>query len=462
MAEDTSTTGLTYDDLTGETASSETAVQRWNRECGGTFWAVSKAYDWERLTGRVKVCTGSVCKNDQDGGIVCNNKCQDDPSHCKFDFNMYAAILTYSSQLRVANIMTDVYDGSVRERLNETRAHLDDVLDGMTAYKRALSNHKAEDLVDTQIATIQWASHRVGLPPANIQGNFTGFVPSFNLRFHQEQLGIYFQNFGTIVKDLKTSNTFKNIYEIIKKWNRIHEDEEESIVEASIKQTIQTIESAANGMTGALASIRRLNESITLAGFAFQDSLDEYRSQMRKQLVWKVVFGVANLCTGGPRAIIGMFGKGDTDWNKKTGGDFWKEALFSVEQFANHITGTAIAGIALTKANSEHKFPNSTVELTEKMLKELERSGVPIARGDIADGEAMATLQTALDNMNTELPKMGWGYWTEYLANMKKSYNPYLTGYTPTVNAAAQHIVDLVTAQKDYGALPSLIPSHHR
>jgi len=106
------------------------------------------------------------------------------------------------------------------------------------------------------------------------------------------------------------------------------------------------------------------------------------------------------------------------------------QALWAGESFANNAKTMRSAASALVSANGDvddaDKFPSSTaVTLTNEVMKDLEDSDVPVP-DNIPDGEEMATLQAALDRLNKELPTMGWGFWTEYYANMKESYNEYL------------------------------------
>lgn len=51
------------------------------------------------------------------------------------------------------------------------------------------------------------------------------------------------------------------------------------------------------------------------------------------------------------------------------------------------------------------------------------------------------------------LPLMGTGFWQKWVADVKQTYNPYLTGYNSDVNAAAQKVVDYLVVQSYYGAL---------
>ena len=53
---------------------------------------------------------------------------------------MYATILVYSSQLRVATVVEGLPAGASREQLGEAREQLGDVIDGLNAYKVALMN----------------------------------------------------------------------------------------------------------------------------------------------------------------------------------------------------------------------------------------------------------------------------------------------------------------------------------
>ena len=322
---------------------------------------------------------------------------------------MYATILVYSSQLRVATVVEGLPAGASREQLGEAREQLGDVIDGLNAYKMALEDHNAEvqtkhsaaDLVDLQIATVEWASNALKLVPAGLlQGNFSGFVPNFNLEFYSAQLNVYHNNFKNLTDELQRKKTLSDVHNLIVTKNSIEQGEKVSITQVSMKQTIETIESAASGMSGALAAMKRLNETIYQAGIKFQESLDEYYAQKRREAIWNLAFAVANLATAS-RVPIGAF---DENWKKKSGGDFASQALWAGEQFANNAKTMGFATVALKSANKDNEadkeFPSSTaVTLTNEVIMNLTASEVPVP-DDIPKGEEMATLQAALDNLN--------------------------------------------------------------
>ena len=162
-------------------------------------------------------------------------------------------------------------------------------------------------LIDTQIATIKWASNALNVWAQGIlQGNSSGYVPSFNLDFYGQQLGLYFEQFNSLIQEMKTKETLREINELMKEKDAIDASAEESTTMVSMGQTIDTIESAASGMSYALQAMKRLNATIVQAGFDFQDALDEYYAQKRREAIWNLAFGVANLCTGGVRTFANM------------------------------------------------------------------------------------------------------------------------------------------------------------
>ena len=94
-----------------------------------------------------------------------------------------------------------------------------------------------------------------------------------------------------------------------------------------------------------------------------------------------------------------------------------------------------------------------TIASAEMLLGSLADEGVvaTTAMTDAAAADPTAALTAAADDLNRQLPTMGTGFWSDYVANNKVSYNPYLTGYSSSVNGAAQTYIDYLIAQADYG-----------
>ena len=196
-------------------------------------------------------------------------------------------------------------------------------------------------------------------------------------------------------------NDIQEINELLLEKNAIDAAAEKSTTQISMEQTIAT-----SGMSGAIVSLRRLNETIHQAGIDFQDSLDKYYAQKKLEAIFKLAFAVANLATAS-RAPLGMIGD---MWKKKKAGVKISKAIEAGTKFAKSAKNVSKAalGLALISANRklrDKKFPSSTaVTLTNNVMKDL--ADVPIP-DDIPDGEEMATLQAALDSLNKELPQMG-------------------------------------------------------
>ena len=299
-----------------------------------------------------------------------------------------------------------------REQLGEAREQLGEVIDGLNAYKVALMNqmnqiahaqpeYSAAGLIGTQIATVSWASNALSVASGGIMmGNFSGFVPAFNLNFYQERLESYFTEFQELLFCMQRMEKIQDINNFLVTKNAIDASVTTSTTQVSMEQTIATIESAASGMSAALVAMRRLNETIYQAGVDFQESLDEYYAQKRREAIWNLVFAVANLATAS-RVPIGMF---NDKWSLKSGGDVVSQALWAGEQFANNAKTMGSAASALVSANgdkdADKKFPSSTaVTLTNGVLTDLKESDVPVP-DDIPKGKEMAALQAALDNLN--------------------------------------------------------------
>jgi len=369
----------------------------------------------------VSGCVGGICKKDG----KCES-CKVATDGCTLDLNLYATDLVYSSQLRVAHIFEGLGEGAPLEQVGEAKRQLGYMVDGLVAYTNGLVGYLADDtyssagLVDTQIATIQWASNALNVWAQGIlQGNSSGYVPSFNLDFYGEQLGSYFEQFNSLIQEMKTKETLLEINELMNKNDAIDAKAEESTTMVSMGQTIDTIESAASGMSYALKAMKRLNATIVQAGFDFQDALDEYYAAKRREAIWDLAFGVANLCTGGVRTFANMMeytaGKdgaaGSSEWKK--GADSVSAVGFFTEMVANNAKTMGFAASALVSANSDDdandKFPSDdSVELTYDLMEVLADNDVLLpstgcdspADCDIPDGDEMDSLQAALDNLN--------------------------------------------------------------
>jgi len=382
--------------------------EKWDEVCGDIFWSTyASTYDWPALlaNGSVSGCVGGICRK-EDGKC---ESCKDATDGCTLDFNLYATDLVQSSQVRVANILKGFGKASPREQVREAKRQLGYMVDGLDAYKNMTAPYftnmySSAGLVDTQIATIKGVSNALGVwAQGMLQGNSSGFVPSFNLDFYQQQLGLYFKEFKLLLKQMKTAKTLSEINSFIKEKHAIDASAKEATTKVSMDQTIQTIESAASGMSSALVNMKRLNGTIVDAGFKFQDTLDDYYAQKRRQAIWKLAFSVANLCTGSIDTFAGTM-KG-TDWKGKDGA----EGVSSVGKFANTFGDkarkTQKAATALIKANGKDdandEFPSSDAfKLTKKLSDDLADNDVPPIPDDIPDGSEMAVLQDALDNLN--------------------------------------------------------------
>jgi len=182
--------------------------QDWNAQCGDSFWATS--FDWGAIAApsAVAACTGSMCVDPSPPigeNRTCSDGCKQPNSKCNFDLNLYATILVYSSQLRAATVVEGLPAGASREQLDEAREQLSDIIDGLNAYKAALSQitladdtYSAVGLIDTQIATVSWARNALSVASGGImKGSFSGYVPAFNLNFYQYQLEAYFTRYPT-------------------------------------------------------------------------------------------------------------------------------------------------------------------------------------------------------------------------------------------------------------------------
>ena len=106
-------------------------------------------------------------------------------------------------------------------------------------------------------------------------------------------------------------NDIQEINELLLEKNAIDAAAEKSTTQISMEQTIAT-----SGMSVAIVSLRRLNETIHQAGIDFQDSLDKYYAQKKLEAIFKLAFAVANLATAS-RAPLGMIGD---MWKKKKAG----------------------------------------------------------------------------------------------------------------------------------------------
>ena len=94
-----------------------------------------------------------------------------------------------------------------------------------------------------------------------------------------------------------------------------------------------------------------------------------------------------------------------------------------------------------------------TIASAEMLLVSLADAGVvtDTAVTDAGSADPTAALTQHANDMNEQLPNLGTGFWSDYVANNKAAYNPYLTGYSSSVNAAAQTYIDYLVAQADYG-----------
>ena len=385
------------------------AIPRWDAICGETFWSMHAAkYKWSALlvNGAVSGCVGRVCRTKAGQCGSCNVA-----DGCTLDLNLYATDLVYSSQVRVANIFEAFGKGSPLEQVLEAKRQLGYMVDGLDAYKTmtapdlAADTYSSAGLVDTQIATIKGVSNALGVWAQGIlQGNSSGFVPSFNLDFYQQQLGLYFADFKSLLKEMKTVKTLSEINTLIKESHAIDASAEESTTKVSMEQTIDTIESAASGMSSTLVDMKRLNGTIVQAGVDFQDALDKYYAQKRRQAIWKLAFSVANLCAGGTETAANMFTSKDGAASKKKGAEGWSSVGKFVGTFGDKARKMQKAATAVEKANdkddADDKFPSSdAVSLTKELSEALADNDVPIP-DDIPDGHEMAVLQDALDNLN--------------------------------------------------------------
>ena len=418
----TVTSGLTYWDPSDSSERMQLWGE-WNAKCGDSFWATS--FDWGAIAApsAVTVCTGSMCAASSIKAACDYDTCSDPSAGCNFDFNMYATVLTSSSQVRVANIFEGLGMGAPLEQVGEAKRQLGYMVDSLNAYKIALSQitladdtYSASGLIDTQIATINWTSNALNVRVQGIlQGNSSGFVPSFNLDFYGQQLGLYFEQFNSLIQGMKEKAALSDINKLIKEKWAIDASVEESTTMVSMGQTIDTIESAASGMSYALQAMKRLNATIVQAGFDFQDALDEYYAQKRREAIWNLAFGVANLCTGGVRTFANIFeyDAKDKESKSKSGADSVSSVGFFTETVANNAKTMGFAASALVSANSDKdandKFPSDdSVELTYDLMDVLADNDVLLpstgcdspADCDIPDGDEMDALQAALDNLN--------------------------------------------------------------
>ena len=290
--------------------------------------------------------------------VACDyDTCSDPSAGCNFDFNMYATVLAYSSQLRVANIFEGLGTGAPLEQVGEAKTQLGYMVDSLDKYKTALGSqmpppeYSASGLLDTQIATINWASNALNVWAQGIlQGNSSGYVPSFNLDFYGQQLSDYFDQFDSLIQKMKTTEALGDINNFIITKQAIDAKFKKSTTMLSMGQTIDTIESAASGMSSALADWKRLNGTIVEAGFAFQDALDDYYAQKRKEAIWNLAFGVANLATGGLRTFANIFEYKAAETSRdnifdpntgesqsKSGADYGSSVGFFVETVNNNL-----------------------------------------------------------------------------------------------------------------------------
>ena len=199
--------------------------QDWNAKCGDSFWATS--FDWDAIAApsAVAVCTGSMCESSSSTKAACDDTCSEPSAGCTFDFNMYATILVYSSQLRVATVVEGLPARASREQLGEAREQLGDVIDSLKAYQTALikqtaPEYSAAGLIDTQVATVLWASNALSVASVGImKGTFSGFVPAFNLNFYQGQLDSYFTEFQDLLEYMKEAEAIEEFNSLLKTKN---------------------------------------------------------------------------------------------------------------------------------------------------------------------------------------------------------------------------------------------------
>lgn len=440
-----------YDESNGDDA-----VQ-WNEQCGDHFWTVvAPTYDWNALQDGVTACTGGVCTEPQrtpsSAAQICSETCDSAGTNyngngCTFHLERFAAQLVYLSELRAASVLSREGRLGNATAQQEAVAKMQVAEAAMGHFRLALGG-KATDPASSA-ALVDAAQGAMGTMAALVgqMSEGAGFVPSFNMNFYTTRLRSYMDAFGRLMASFDDNTKDEELLHLFASNLRTEQAQltgEASVTKVTQAQTVASIQAAIAGMKAALDGLKSVQHKMYEARDAFKEALQEYETEQEIKLAIDIITAVASMAMGG-------FGSGISAGNK----------------IAQEVENSVIDALKKESIGYILKVVDSLVTTTKKVVE----SAISLAHDGGAVGKigadflhsmdvdfdpstirsSLGSLTEAATSLNALLPGRGTGYWEEYVAQSKYAYNPYLTGYSSSVNAAAQAYIDQVKAQAAYG-----------
>jgi len=221
---------------------------------------------------------------------------------------------------------------------------------------------------------------------------------------------------------------------------------DDSVTMEAQVQTVATLFTALTGLQAAITGVNTTGEDMKKATLNIQKEVEDYRTEQQTEMIINIAFMCGDLFLGAVGAAAAAVG----ERGKEAAGAAWfkRKSTYYILKVVADVGDTARDLVDAT---------SSLVKLTSKFPPEMQDFAASVA-GSLADlsqsntsNASVASLTSAARRLNSRLPGMGTGFWSEYVAASKDVYNPYLTGFNSKVSAATQSYVDLLIAQSNYG-----------
>jgi hypothetical protein len=356
---------------------------------------------------------------------TCEASCTHLNDECVFDFERYATVLVYASQVFAKHVLTSMTNAShVAAELLESM-HI-----GLKGFTSKHGTNLTTPFLHAQAASVGvMATTAASFTPS------ARYVPGFTYAFFTNSIKGYMSSFESMVNSLVGDAHIYKFADMLKEQNREFANKA-SVLATSTSMTKKSLHAAMLGMSSTLDGIQACSKRMNKAASAFKTAVKKWEKDAWKRALEDVVEGAIDLLTS-PQNFA--------EWGNPVG-DI--SNILTVLQGVTNMAKKFRSAMQAMNDMPSSEDSDDVALLSKHLIKALNGS-----LGDDAPlgGSALVRLATIANQLEGELPTMGHGYWAKYVDSTEKYYEKYTKMKDKSISSAAKSFVEQVHLQAHFG-----------